>query len=119
MKYFELSPIRITSGWTMKYNNFTEYDPEQDGAQYCYELNEDLILLENQNLIIDLGWYPAMNLKGCYIMYLVDKNRENPFLVPLDRFQTKSKKEIISKLEYWMSEGHYQKYIQIYTKDNA
>ena len=52
-------------------------------------------------------------------MYLVDKNRENPFLVPLDRFQTKSKKEIISKLEYWMSEGHYQKYIQIYTKDNA
>ncbi len=88
MKYFELSPIRITSGWTVKYNNFTEYDPEQDGAQYCYELNED-------------------------------KNRENPFLVPLDRFQTKSKKEIISKLEYWMSEGHYQKYIQIYTKDNA
>ena len=54
MKYFELSPIRITSGWTVKYNNFTEYDPEQDGAQYCYELNEDLILLENQNLIIDL-----------------------------------------------------------------
>lgn len=111
MKYFDLQPLRIPAGWTVKYNNFTEYDLQEDGGEYDYELNEDLLQLEHSNLLIDLGWYPAMNIDGRYVMYLLDKKCENPFGSPIEKFESKSKKEIIEKLEYWMNAGHYQQYI--------
>ena len=37
MRYFELQPLRIPSGWTVKYNNFSEYDLQTHGAEYAYE----------------------------------------------------------------------------------
>lgn len=111
MKYFELQPLRIPAGWTIKYNNFSEYDLQKDGVEYVYELTEDLLQMEHLNLLIDLGWYPAMNIDGKYIMYLVDINYENPFDNPIEIFESKFKKEIISKLEYWTNAGHYQQYI--------
>ena len=112
MKYFELQPLRILAGWTVKYNNFTEYDPQADGAEYDYELNEDMLWLERDNLWIDLGWYPAMDMTGSYVMYFMDKNRQNPYENPIEVFESKSKKEIISKLEYWMNWGHCGRFLE-------
>lgn len=112
MKYFELQPLRIFAGWTVKYNNFTEYDPQEDGAEYDYELNEDMLWLERDNLWIDLGWYPAMDMTGSYVMYFMDKNRENPYQNPIEVFESKSKKEIISKLEYWMNWGYCGRFLE-------
>ncbi|MBR1703542.1 MAG: hypothetical protein IJ716_16625 [Lachnospiraceae bacterium] len=112
MKEFELQPLRIFAGWTVVYNQFSEYDPETDGDQYAYELVEDLLQLENRNLLIDLGWYPAMELSGEYVLYMIDKTYERPFDEPLEVFQSRSKKEILQKLEYWMNCGHYQQYLR-------
>lgn len=111
MKYFELQPLRIPSGWTVKYNNFSEYDLQTHGTEYAYELNEDLLQLEYCNVLIDLGWYPSMDINGRYVMYFVNTNNKNYFDNPIDVFESKSKKEIILKLEYWISEGHYRQYI--------
>ncbi len=111
MKFFKLQPLRITSGWTVKYNNFSEYDPETDGAEYSYELCEDLLQLENKNLLIDLGWYGDFD-NGKYIMYMVDTNFENPFYYPVHKLETRSKQEIMYYFEYWTDYSHYFNYLK-------
>lgn len=111
MNYFNLQPLRIPGGWTVKQNQFSEYDPHRDGWEACHELVEDLLQLENRHLLIDLGWYPAMNPSGTYILYLVDQRNTNPFIQPLEYFESISKQNILSKLEYWMDVGHYQQYL--------
>lgn len=111
MKFFKLQPLRIVSGWTVKYNNFSEYDPETDGAEYCWELCEDLLQLENHNLLIDLGWYGDFE-NGQYKMYMIDTTRENPWDRPVAMLETRSKKEILYYLEYWTDYNHYFNYLK-------
>ncbi len=112
MKTFELQPLRITVGWKVTYNMFSEYDPDKDGAEYSLELCEDLLQLKNKNLLIDLGWYPQGNINGGYKMFLVDTTKDRPFDSPLETFASRSKREIINKLEYWINPGFYSKYVR-------
>ncbi len=111
MKFFRLQPLIITSGWTVKYNNFSEYDPETDGQEYSWELCEDLLQLQNHNLLVDLGWYGDFD-NGQYIMYMVDTTLENPFDKPFEKLKTRSKKEVLYYLEYWTDYNHYYNYIK-------
>ncbi|MBQ9519817.1 MAG: hypothetical protein IJR59_07985 [Firmicutes bacterium] len=99
---YKLQPLRISAGWTVKYNNFTEYDPasDKDGLNSS-ELCEDLLQLKNGNILIDLGWYPEFDINGSYALYLVDSTKEYPFDCPLEEFKSKSKSSIINKIEYW------------------
>ena len=85
MKSFGLQPLRIPAGWFISYNMFSEYDPDTDGEEYCFELCEDLLQLKNKNLLIDLGWYPEGDINGNYKLYLVDITNELP-LTHLLRF---------------------------------
>ena len=112
MKVFRLQPLRLCAGWKIVYKNFSEYDPDKDETIYSYELCEDLLQLENQNLLIDLGWYPHGVLNGSYKIYLVDTNSEAPFERPLEVFSSNSKTEILEKIEYWTNSGFYQKYLR-------
>lgn len=112
MKIFELQPLRIPAGWTVKYNTFSEYDPEKDGAEYSYELQEDLLQLANKNLLIDLGWYPNGDVDGSYKLFLVDMNGDRPFDMPLESFCSKSRQEVIYKIEYWTNYGFFSKYLR-------
>lgn len=112
MKEFKLQPLRLCAGWKVAYNNFSEYDPDNDEAEYSYELCEDLLQLENNDLLIDLGWYPHGDLKGSYKLYMIDVTLEAPFLHPLEVFSSSSKTEILEKLEYWTNWGFYQKYVR-------
>ena len=95
IKSFELQPLRISTGWKVAYNMFSEYDPDKDGPEYAYELCEDLLQLSNNNLLLDLGWYPQGDITGSYKLYLVDKKKESPFESPLDVFALKSKQEVL------------------------
>ncbi len=112
IKYFELQPLRISTGWTVAYNMFSEYDPEKDGAEYACELCEDLLQLKNQNLLIDLGWYPQGDIEGSYTLCLVDAAKDSPFASPLEVFRTKSKQEVVYKIEYWTNYGFFSKYLR-------
>lgn len=110
MKDFSLQPLRICAGWKIAYNNFSEYDPACDDEEFSYELCEDLLQLENDDLLIDLGWYPHGDLNGSYKMYFVDTKNDAPFERPLEVFSSRSKAEILDKLEYWTNFGFYAKY---------
>lgn len=111
MKFFKLQPLRITSGWTVKYNNFSEYDPEKDGEEYSLELCEDLLQLQNNNLLVDLGWYGDFD-DGRYILYMVDTTLESPFYSPIEKLETRSKEEVLYYLEYWTDWNHYFNYLK-------
>lgn len=111
IKSFELQPLRIPAGWSVKYNMFSEYDLDKDGAEYSYELCEDLLQLENQNLLIDLGWYPQGDIEGSYQLYLIDKTNNFSFDSPLKVFKSKSKQEIIYRIEYWTNYDFFSKYL--------
>ena len=102
MGEFRLQPLRIPSGWRVEYNNFSEYDPLNDDPEKLCELCEDMLMLENDCLMIDLGWYPEMELNGRFILILADKKRERPFEQPIARFESRSREEIIETVERWM-----------------
>lgn len=108
---YKLQPLRIVSGWTVKYNNFSEYDPETDSPEDSLELCEDLLQLENNNLLVDLGWYGDFD-NGQYKMYMIDTTRENPWDRPLEYLETRSKKEVLYCLEYWTDYNHYYNYLK-------
>ena len=109
--YYELQPLRIQAGWSIEYNNFSEYDMSIHGEEDCYELNEDLLQLKHirANIIIDLGWYPPHSCdKGNYILYLIKNyDWENP----LDKVMTRDKKEVIKTIEKWVCYDFIQKFI--------
>ena len=112
MRSFKLQPLRIPTGWHIKYNALSEYDIIKDGAEYSYELCEDMLQVENQNLLIDLGWYPSGDIEGNYKLYMLDKNEECPFESPLEIFISKSKQEVTERIEYWTDSMFYSKYIR-------
>ena len=111
IKSFELQPLRISTGWKVAYNMFWEYDPDTDGTDYAHELCEDLLQLSNNNLLLDLGWYPHGDIEGSYKLYLVDVTKESPFESPLEVFVSKSKQEVIKRIEYWTNYGFFSKYL--------
>lgn len=112
IKIFELQPLRIPAGWFVSYNMFSEYDPDTDSEEYCFELCEDMLQLKNKNLLIDLGWYPEGDINGNYKLFLVDTTIEFPFETPLQVFSSGSKKEIIQMIEHWTNYGFFSKYLR-------
>lgn len=103
--------LHIHSGWIVKYNYFSEYDPKTDGSRHIEELCEDLLQLENNNLLIDLGWYPEFDINGSYTLLLIDTLNDNAFDFPLMQFKTKDKNEILSKIENWMDYDFIKDYL--------
>ncbi len=108
--YYELQPLRIKAGWKVEYNNFSEYDIDEHGESDIHELNEDLLRLynEKENLIIDLGWYPAYDANGNYILELFKNNEMGS---PLERIISKSKTKIVNDIEKWVCYGFLEKYL--------
>ena len=108
-KFYELQPLRLQAGWKIEYNNFSEYDMEIHGESNSFELNEDLLQLchEKRGLVIDLGWYPAHDPNGNYILMLV---KDYKWDCPLEYVSSKSKAEIVACIEKWVCDGFFAKY---------
>ena len=112
---FELQPLRIHSGWKVEFNDFTEYDLSVDDKSLAHTyLIEDLLQLsfthkDNSTiLLIDLGWYPDGDTDGSYKLYMI---KDYNWDAPLEAFETKQKAEIISRIEYWVCYGFFNKYL--------
>jgi hypothetical protein len=48
----KLVPLRITGGWTISFNQFTEMSPDAfltDDYQYKWEFNEDIFQFDNHD----------------------------------------------------------------------
>ena len=106
---YELQPLRIQTGWMVRWNNFTEYDMAVHGPEDAFELHEDLLQLfhEKARLTIDLGWYPSYDPEGHYLLLLV---RDCDWDRPLETVETRSKAEVIARIEKWVDHGFFGKY---------
>ena len=105
----ELQPLRLQTGWTVQWNDFTEYDMAVHGPGDAFELHEDLLQLFHQKtgLTIDLGWYPSYDPGGHYRLLLVQNHQWDQ---PLERVETRLKAEVIACVEKWVNHGFWSKY---------
>ena len=70
-------------GEKVVYDQFSIY-PNKPMEQQIWDLDEDLIQITyyEGKYIIDVGWHPSFNVKGQFIIYIIeDLNWENPLLI--------------------------------------
>lgn len=87
----KLMPLCIPPEWEITWNCFFQISIEdakkREGSWNSY-FTEDLLLIKSfdQNIIIDLGWLPDMDLSGQYKLYIYKQEEEEPFIVFESRF---------------------------------
>lgn len=115
--YWEnVQPLRIPSGWVIDFNAFMDIEPEelnpdpndnkwltvfvqdifQISKHFSRKINKKV---QQQQVIIDLGWYPDGDPSGQFrLVAILDNNWEFPLL----QFCSRKKKEVVETLEYWL-----------------
>ena len=70
--------INIGSG-KITYCDF-EIDAGVPLEEQLSSLQEDMLQIEfGDRFLVDVGWYPEMNAKGCFIVYVIqDEDWDNP-----------------------------------------
>ena len=112
--YKRLQPLRIPTGWTMLFNKLEDVEPEElqeQDRRWLFLFTEDILLmranmhrrkngkLEEQKLMIDLGWYPDGESTGNFrLVAVLNDNWEYPLL----KFSSRSKVEIVNRIEKWL-----------------
>ena len=109
-----LQPLRISKGWAVGYNEFTEIEPYSDikviglPDEDVWELFlQDLLQLKHEayGILIDLGWTPEADPEGSYLLRVL-KNED--WRNPLYYYESKNKDDIVDKINYWLSRVTYQ-----------
>jgi len=110
-----LQPLRISTGWQIKWNTFYEIDPKE-GLESFFG-GSSLLQLQNTHLkkYIDVEWRPEFNINGEYFVtvlnyienynpktfeYDIHPDWDKPYMV----FSTKLRLELVAKLEHLMFE---------------
>lgn len=98
----KLQPLRISTGWNISYNKFLEVEPNdlKEDNDIWMHFTQDILQIKYTfkkiNLMIDLGWYPETEFNGTFRLEVIkDKEWDNP----LETFESRSKKEIVEKIE--------------------
>lgn len=112
--YLNLQPLRIPPNWTMVINKLEDIDPETlspDDENWLFAFNEDIIYMESkitrkrnkqieqQELAVDLGWYPDGEPDGKFRLQAVLNSDWND---PLLDYSSRNKDEIVQTLEKWL-----------------
>ncbi|MBH5316864.1 hypothetical protein I6N90_03450 [Paenibacillus sp. GSMTC-2017] len=109
----KLVPLRISSGWSVGYNNFLEISTEDfidDTYPYEWDLNEDILQFSNEyrKRILDLGWYPSSNPKGQYRIVLIelceDEDQAEKWDSPLFQYCSRDTNDIKDKINFVLQE---------------
>ena len=92
-----LQPLRIPQGWLVGYNDFCELDVSLQGLQEFY-FREDLLQISNpvSGILIDLGWYPAGDMDGQFVLQVFQGDLEGPRVA---RVGSRSRLEIVEAIE--------------------
>ena len=109
-----LQPLRIPPNWTILQHKLMNIEPKElnkKDDKWLTMFVEDILQIEKhlkrkinkkveqQKLIIDLGWYPDGEHSGNFrLVAILNNNWEFPLL----QFTSRSKKEIVETLEYWL-----------------
>jgi hypothetical protein len=110
--YKEYQPLRISSDWKITLNCFFEIDPSTETMSY---FAENLLFLnsERRNRSIELQWKPEDDPTGEYVLKVINLYEEysevtkkvhqiGDFGKPHLSFRSKSRIEIVEKIEYLM-----------------
>ena len=97
-----------------RFHKLEDLEPEElppEDRDWLFLFTQDILYLytdvkrkrnhqiEKQRLGIDLGWYPDGAPAGCFCLRAVlNGNWEQPLL----EFSSRSKKEVVEKLEQWL-----------------
>ena len=90
---YPLQPLRVPTGWTVKYNDLHEINPSDvaEDDRYTF-LKEDLLQMKQEhfNRVLDVGWYPSGHLAGAYGLVVYEGDLHSRLLFELrtpDRLQ--------------------------------
>ncbi len=78
----KIMPININNVWKLEQNIFCDIDassdiiisnsPDKYGTRIEELFDEGLLYLSSEYLVIDMGWYPEMDIPdGCYCCYVI------------------------------------------------
>lgn len=106
-----LQPLRITSGWTVSFNDgLYAIDPESAPLNdfICY-FKADMLQLEHKryNRLLDLGWHTSDygTRKGSYVVQLLEGDFRGALL---HKFTTRNRIKLVAEIErilYAVTEG--------------
>jgi hypothetical protein len=109
----EKQPLRVETGWKVAWNTFNEVDPSEETMLEFWGSSLLSLHHEHGNRLIDLAWRPEGDIEGRFILLVLntqeifnpktntqelDTDWEHPYL----KFESKSRIEIVDKLEQLM-----------------
>lgn len=112
----KLQPLRISNGWEVSYNKFLEIDPNdlKEDDDIWIHFTQDILqmkyVFKEIYLTLDLGWYPETEFDGTYRLEII---KDQDWINPLETFESRSKKEIVEKIEelLYQISSDYRSYI--------
>jgi hypothetical protein len=113
-----LQPLRVPAGWLIDWNTLYEVDPSEGPLDGGYFGGSSLFLASHMHrrFLIDVGWQPEDDPRGCYRMLVVyapwdrtPKGRRKKveglgfdWANPVHEFQTRFRPELVKELEAWL-----------------
>ncbi|MBN2910862.1 hypothetical protein JQC72_15285 [Polycladomyces sp. WAk] len=95
-----LLPLKIHKSWTIERNNFMDLDPNKldDDSQVIWlNFTDDLLCLKGyHDKQIRLGWEPAGDPSGRYVLRVIDPNNKKN---SLRTFNTRNNEEVVDWIE--------------------
>jgi hypothetical protein len=102
-----LQPLRIPTGWHVKYNNgLFEIDPVPElvpEADRWWIFKQDMLQMTHPrfNRLLDLGWYPEGDLvSGRYGLVVHEGDFQGPLL---HKFHTRDRHALVAEIEHLLS----------------
>lgn len=103
----QLHHIDLKSGWEIKYHQFYQVDPEVElniancpGGDYWELFKATLLVLENGDVALDLGWAPEADAGGSFWLRRL---KRYDYTNPLDEFSSRDPLVMLNKVHEWMS----------------
>ena len=102
-----LRPLRIPSGWEVRWNTFYDVDPEGLSKEELNELSEDILLLVHRcaGVVPDLGWYgsPGHYRLEAFRWFDDTEQMRQSLSQPLQELVSRSTDEIAQTIDAWLT----------------
>lgn len=103
---WRLYPLRIPTGWFVRWNTFCDVDPSALSEDERKLLSEDLLQLENRHfgVVLDMGWSWQMQAFGLTVIrsFTDDEKMKASWGAPLEELTTCSTHEAAETIEAWL-----------------
>ena len=101
--------IKTGKNWIIKFNSLSELDPENNDLSKeelehaILGFTQDLVLIENEleSNLIDIGWYPDIDINGEFILSKLTKGKDHEYdwQNPIEEYKTRSLRKLLLRIE--------------------